>query len=420
MTDRTKAPLIHDFVFLPPLNPHRHTLDNGIQCLLLPNAHLAIVQMIVQIKAGAFYQEKLGVATACLKMLREGTASLSSAEIAEQLDYIGSYLICNAGKDYVSLHIYFPPKATRQVMCLLADLLKNPTFPQQQLDIYKQNLKNELAVEFEKTSYKARCCFMETIFDQHPYGRILHIDDIDHIHRSDLEAFFQQYYHAKNIKIFAAGQIDNSFVENVEEYFGDIVGKTNAEPTLITHIPQAEKKYFEKQDAVQSSIFIGQRSITKQDPDWPVFSLASLVLGGYFGSRLMKNIREDKGLAYHIYANLHTFVHAGMFYVAADVNKSQVQESVGQIYHEMEVLQTALMSKEELTLVKNYLYGSLMKCFDGVFAQLDLLLETEKHNLPLAFWANYVECIKTMTADDLLAGAARMLDMDNMTEIIVG
>ncbi len=335
MIDRTIAPPIHEFVSFPTLNPQRYTLGNGIDCLLLPNVHVAMVQMIVQIKAGAFYQNKLGVSSACLKMLKEGTSHLSSEKIAEQLDYIGSYLVCNKGKDFVSLHIYFQPKATKQVMILLADLLKQPLFPQEQLAIYKQNLKNELAVDLEKTSYIARSRFMKSVFGEHRYGQSLTLNDIEFISRNDLLDFFQQYYHAGNIKIFAAGQIDTGFVDELEKYFGNIVRKTNVELPQTNCFPKAIKQYEEKQDAVQSSLYIGKRCVNKNHQDWCLFSLISLILGGYFGSRLMRNIREDKGLAYHIYSELHSFLHDGVFYVAADVNKSKVKKAIEEIYAEM-------------------------------------------------------------------------------------
>ena len=144
------------------------------------------------------------------------------------------------------------------------------------------------------------------------------------------------------------------------------------------------------------------------------------VLGGYFGSRLMTNIREEKGLTYGIYSQMQSFQLEGLFMIRADINKELVQQAVNEIYKEIEYLQKKSVAQEELELVKNYLYGSLLRNFDGVFSQIDRIIRTSDYNLPKNYWTQYLETIRNMNSHTLQELACKYLDINTMTEVVSG
>lgn len=409
---------------LPTLNilpSEMSCLKNGIPILYLHNENQRIIRLDIRLKAGSFFQNKNGIATIVAKALFEGTTQHKRSEIFAIMDYQGAYMESSSGKDFASFSIYMPKQAIKEVLTVVSEVFTSAIFPEEELLLIKEQQKQSLTVNLEKTSVVAFRTFTQQIFPQHPYGTLIYPDDYDTINRDDVLAFFHNFYQAAHCRIFVAGEIN----DEVKELLNNSLGNIPVRNTLdIKHYslpePKTEKIKIPKQDAMQASICIGKRLFTRQHADWEKLNLLNMVLGGYFGSRLMSEVREKKGLAYGIHSQMKSYQVSGAFYISADVNSNKTEEAIEAVYHILTDLQHTAIDKKELTLVKNYYYGVLLRYFDGIFPLLDRYIEVNDYDLPIDYWLDFLETIKNTEADELQALAQTYFQPESMTEIIVG
>lgn len=421
MINRHIAPEEFPFPPLPHTPLNTFTLPNNIACYSIANTHINLIRMDIRIQAGSYYQHRTSVARACGKLLTEGTTLHSAEEIAEMLDYAGCYFETTNGRDFNTLSFYFPQNSATTIFRLVQEILTQATFEEDKINLFKQKIKNSLAINMEKTSYVGHTQLAKYIFgDQHPYGMSATMENIDDFNRDDILDFYHTYYHANNIRIFLAGYITPDIIAEMHHTLGQIPQGTPANTTCPMPIEHAcNQVHIAKQKSVQSSIFIGKRFPTPIHSQWNRYEIVNTLLGGYFSSRLMTNIREDKGLAYGIYSRMNPFLHDGMFYIHADVNKQQAPMAVKEIYHEMDMLTQEPVSEHELLTLKNFMYGQLLRNFDGVFSQIDRVLDINDYQLPFSVWQQKTEAIKSIQASDIRSLAQEMLS-GPYVEIVVG
>ena len=421
MLNRKISPQTYPIHELKPSPTIPYTLTNGIDVIGLNDSNLTLIRLDMRLKAGCYYQQKRAAAHATIKLITEGTKSMSSEQIAEELDYAGAYFEVVPDRDFSTFTIYFPKKAAEKVMPVVAKLFIEATFPEDKIEILKNNMRKNLAINMEKTSYLAHSHFISHIFgSRHPYGTSLQFNDIESLTQKDIVDFYQTNFHAGNIRLFIAGNIDADFLTLVNKTLGQIPHSQTNSQNAITLNASEGKFFIEKENAVQSSICIGKRLFTFHHKDWIPMYILNTVLGGYFGSRLMTNIREEKGLTYGIYSRMQSFQLEGLFMIRADVNKELVQQAVNEIYKEMEKLRKKPISSDELELVKSYLYGSLLRNFDGVFSQIDRTIQTNDYGFSSDFWTQYLETVRNISPHILQEFAYNHLNPNNMTEIVSG
>ena len=415
MLDRTIQPNTFPISEFKPVKSLSHTLKNSIVLTGLHDSTMELSRLDIRLKAGSYFQQKQAVSQATIKLLTEGTLSLSGIKIAELLDYAGAYYEVSPERDFVSFSIYFPKSAAKTILPVIGTLFTDATFPDDKIDILKNSLKRNLAVNLEKTSYLAYSKFAACIFGKnHPYGVSLQMEDIDNLQREDIVDFYEKYFHAGNIRLFLAGNIDDVFLHLLDDTFGNIPYK---EPVIQNDIPiqQTENDFIvTRKNAVQSSICIGKRLFNYTHKDWMAMSVLNTVLGGYFGSRLMTNIREDKGLTYGIYSHISSFQQDGLFLIRADVNGENVQQTKEEIFREIQKLLNETISQEELDLVKNYLFGSLLRNFDGIFSQIDRSILLSDYHLYQIHWGHYTKTVKNIDVQQLQQLAKTHLQPDSM------
>ena len=402
MLDRTIQPNTFPISEFNPVKSLSHTLKNSIVLTGLHDAAMELSRLDIRLKAGSYFQQKQAVSQAVIKLLTEGTLPLSGVQIAELLDYAGAYYEISPERDFVTFSIYFPKSAAKTIIPVIGTLFTDATFPKDKIEILKNSLKRSLAVNLEKTSYLAYSKFAACVFgENHPYGVSLQPEDIDNLQREDIVDFYEKYFHAGNIRLFLAGNIDDDFLNLLNDTFGNIPYK---EPVIQNDIPiqRTEDSFVAtKENSVQSSICIGKRLFNYTHKDWVAVSVLNTVLGGYFGSRLMTNIREDKGLTYGIYSHIGSFQQDGMFLIRADVNGENTQQAKEEIFLEIQQLLDETISQEELDLVKNYLFGSLLRNFDGIFSQIDRNILLSDYHLGQFYWEYYTKTIKNIDVEQL-------------------
>ena len=414
-------PQIHSFANFNSPIPIRLPLKNGIPLIGLHHADLALIRLDIRLMAGSYFQQKPSVAAAALKLITEGTSLLSAEEIVEQLDYFGSYFEVLVDRDFSTFTVYFPQSAASEILNIIKQLFDDAVFPQEKISIYKNSSKKTLAINLEKTSYLSHTQFIENVFGkEHPYGFSLSLSDIEALTREDIVQFYETHFHAGNMRIFAAGNLDDSFKELLNNTIGQLHRKKSNISTFIPVQPQATRLYVEKENAIQSSICIGRRLFDRIHKDWMQTTVLNTVLGAYFGSRLMTNIREEKGLAYGIHSRMTSFLQDGMLLISADVNKDQVRQATDEIYKELLLLVRKKIPAQELSLVKNYLYGTFLRNFDGLFSQIEHFIISDDYHFEDTYWETCLEAFKMADSSTLLALAKTYLNPDDMAEVVVG
>ncbi len=419
--DYSKRPKTYLLPTLNILPAEISYLKNGISIFYLHNENQKIMRLDIRLKAGSFFQDKKGVAAIATKMLFEGTLQHKASEIFEAIDYQGAYVENSLDKDFASFSIYMPKQALKEILNIVKEVFTSAIFPEEKLLLIKEQQQQSLAVSLEKTSTVAFRTFIQQVFLEHPYGDLIFPHDYDAISREDILAFFYTYYQLSNARIFVAGEIDDEVKKIVNNSLGNIPEQKSLLVKSSSFLEfEATKIKIQKQEAMQASICIGKRLFTRQHPDWMKLSLLNMVLGGYFGSRLMNEIREKKGLAYGIYSRMTSYQANGIFYISADVNVNKTEEAIEAIHHIFKKLQHSPIPKKELTLVKNYYYGIFLRYFDGIFSILNRYIEANDYNLSIDYWLDFLEVIKSTKAEELQAIAQVYFNPDSMTEVVVG
>ncbi|MGL5684156.1 MAG: M16 family metallopeptidase [Marinifilaceae bacterium] len=356
-------------------------------------------------------------------MLNEGTTTQTAEQIAEAMDYYGSYVDYNCGMNKSELSLISLNKYANNTISILGDMLANSTIPQKELDVYLRNKRQQYLVQKEKTGYIARKEFTKLLFgDKHPYADVISAADYENVNRDELLQFYANHINAGNCRIMVSGNVDDTILQQLHQHFGSLPATPLVAQAPHRDINPAAPGHYNihKPDAVQTSIRIGKLGLILTDPDYARFQLLNTILGGYFGSRLMSNIREEKGYTYGINSFNVSMPLCGYWGIATDVNAQYAEATISEVQKEITKLQTELVGEDELQLVKNFLHGELLRELDGVFSQSDTLKHKLNYGLDNNIYHNIIEQISTCTPAQLMELANKYLNLDQMYYVTVG
>ncbi|MDX9696130.1 MAG: pitrilysin family protein [Bacteroidales bacterium] len=422
--NRKTQPLFKQIESINLINPVKANLDNGIPLYIINAGTQDVLKIDISFDAGLWYQSKPLVASTVNEMLLEGTKNYTSKDIAEKLDYYGSFIQPEPAKDTATISFFTLKKYLPDTITLLADIIKNPIFPESELKTFMGKRKQNFLVEMEKVSNLARRKFNEQLFGaNYPYGKSPELEDHDLVLRSDLIDFHNQYYHPANCRIIVAGKTDQGVVDSINEHFGKndwLKGKYTEPKKHELNKPKPHKEFIKKENATQSAIRIGKLAITKSHPDYPKLEVVNTVLGGYFGSRLMKTIREEKGYTYGIGSYLVSLKQAGFFIISTEVGSESTQLAVDDIFTEIKKLRTEIISDEELKIAKNFMLGDMMRSFDGPFEQAQSYKSLIDMGIENDFFDRTLEAIKNITSDEIQLLANKYLNEEEMVVTVAG
>ncbi len=404
------------------LNSTVTRLDNGIPCYQIDAGTQDLIKLEFVFKAGLFYQSKKLTASVTNKMLSLGTKSFSAFKIAEKVDVHGAYIDTSVDKDSATVAIYCLNKHLTKLLPVLQEVIYEPVFPEKEFSILLNKTKQEFYINLEKVKFLASVNFNHLIYgDRHPYGLMTEKEDFDKIQLSDLKKFYQEYYQSDNCKIIASGKIPKNLISILNEYFNN---NTNSKEPKTIPSPNEEyipgKHKIEKPGSLQSAMRIGKPLFNRLHPDYKKFSVLNTVLGGYFGSRLMSNIREEKGYTYGIGSSLLSLQHSGFFSIVTEVGAKYTDAAIEEIYKELKKLRTEKISESELKLVKNYMTGQIIRGLDGPFALSEKLRMLIQYDLPKTYFQNFVEEINHTNSQDLIDIANQHLSPSSLIELVVG
>ncbi len=404
--------------------PEKINLDNGIETYIINAGTQEIIKIDIIFNAGSWYQEKPLIATIVNEMLIEGTKSMTSQQIAEKLDYYGAFIHPNPTKDSGNITLYTLKKYLPETIKILNDIIKHPIFPENELKTFLSKRKQQFQIELEKVTNIARREFNEQLFgENHPYGKKTKLKNYDFVNREDIVRFHKRLYHSGNCKIILSGKIDDSDIKLLNQYLGskDWNIKTEAKSLNfdITHQPKMES-FVEKENVTQSAIRLGKIIINKDHPDYHKLDVVNTILGGYFGSRLMKTIREEKGYTYGISSVLVSLKHAGYLVILSEVGANVAKNAITDVITEIKKLRDKPVSQKELDLVKNYMLGDLLRSFDGPFEISASFINIIDLGLDTNYYDKAIEAIRTITPNEIILIANKYLQEDTLIKTIAG
>ncbi len=420
MLDRTITPPFTkvDSISIPPAIHQR--LGNGIPLHLITSGTPAVVKIELIFKAGSWNEQQAEAAWFTLKMLSEGTTNQEAKSIASMLDYYGAELEINPGKDYSFVALYCLDKFAGKLLQLLIDVWQNPIFPAEELEKMKFIRKQNLRVNMEKTSFLAGVHFRNALYgDNHPYGRMVNPENIDAIDTEHLKAFHQSFLNRPH-DVLVCGNPSKETLDLINNSIGNLQLRDNALIDAVEPGLPKQNLLIEKPESLQSTIRMGQHSISKSHPDYPKLALANEILGGYFGSRLMKNIREEKGLTYGIFSALINMINGDYLMIGSDVKRENTQLVEDEIIREIKILQTERVSDDELQKVKNYMSGSFVMSFNNAFALADKFKEAHLHGLDYGYYNDYLHALNQTTAEEIVLMANQYFNIEKMQTVIAG
>ena len=422
--DRSIAPEIKTPDSIHLIDSHRITLDNGLPVYVINAGDEEIVKIDFVFEAGKWYEPKNLLADFVNRMMREGVKSKSAKEIAELFEFYGCNLESSVSFTNAGFQIYSLSKHLPHVLPLMMEIFTEATFPEDEFSIMLNNRKQKHTERLAKNDYVANRTFLSAMWGKdHPYGRVTEFADFENVTTDMLRDYCRRYYNASNCFVVIAGKLNDALIKSLNSVFGVSAWKGEKAPSDVKHLisPLAEKRiHQEKKDAVQSTIMIGNASINRYHPDYDKLSVMNTVFGGYFGSRLMTNIREDKGYTYGIYSSLTSYQHAGIFEISAEVGKEVAEATITEIYNEIELMRNDLADEDELDTVKNYMIGRLMRGVDGPMKYSDVLKGQIMYGRDPAYVNKYLKTIEDTTAEEIRELAVKYLNFDQMYKVTVG
>lgn len=423
MLNRTQAPDFSTISSIPLIQPQKQVSNNGLPLFVIEAGTAPLVKIEWLFSHAPWQSDKPLLSAACNTLLNEGTSKHTAAEIADYVDFYGAFLQTESSFDQSTVTLYCLNKNMAKVLPLVKEILTDSIFSEQELKTYRRNQQEKLALNHKKNDFVARKSLNQLLFgEQSIYGYQTVAADYDRLQREDLLAYFQSVYSASNCTMIASGKVDAALVALLQEHFGskDWQGGSLSK-NQETLLPSSEKQQLVfREEALQSAIRIGKPFIAKDHPDYAATRVLNTALGGYFGSRLMSNIREDKGYTYGIGSNIVSMQHGSYFYIATEVGAEVCGKAVEEIYKEIDRLQQEPIPAAELDLVRNYMLGSFLGDLENAFSYADKFKGVYFNGLDYDYYDQLIETIKTVSPHKLQDLAQTHLKQIDLYEVVVG
>ncbi|RAJ01506.1 putative Zn-dependent peptidase [Chitinophaga skermanii] len=426
MLNRSQAPAFKDAVdFDLKLKPYEtYTLDNGIPVYVMPSNEQETLQLELVFPSGTWFESQSQEAFATNFLMKNGSSTHSALEINESIEYYGAYINRSVHHEWGSYVMHSLSKHIESLMPVLQEVVLDPAFSEEELLTFKQIFKQKLTVSLQKCDFVANRYIDQYLFGSfHPYGRVSSMEAYDALQSETLRAFYKKHYTYNNCKIFVAGHLPANFQQLLNHYFGTT--KWNGESTiqrLDLPIQPADEKIYRisnDENGVQGAIRIARPMPNRYHPDFMKLRFMNTIFGGYFGSRLMSNIREEKGYTYGIHSQLYNFRQVGALNITTEAGRDVCEATITEVYNEMARMQNELVDEEELSLVRNYMLGLTLGDLDGAFQVIQRWKSLILNDLDENYFYQNIETIKTISAKDIQRLAQQYLNKTDFYELVV-
>jgi predicted Zn-dependent peptidase len=413
MIDRKIAPELLEISKIQLVEPKCIVIDQNVSLYYLQNKHIEGFKLDLHFDGG-FRNDSRLLAKIANKSALSGTLNKSSNDIENQISKYGGFTGYEYTSEDATLSLLGQNKFFDELTSIVFDAIAHAVIPERDFNQIIATEKQRFIVQNEKVSTKARRLFLKNLYAGNHLSELTSLSDFDTLKREELIQFFNRFYKKGLLKVSLIGNLDNHQIESLTKELRSFCGKKSSKEgivlsskPLITHAPIQEK--------VQSAIRIGKPLFNRTHEDYPAFVLLNTLLGGYFGSRLMKSIREEKGLTYGIGSGIAQSIDHAYFFISTEVNKEKREEAIDLILKELKILQSEKVSEAELNIVKNYSIGQLLKNSDGPFAQMERFLNVEKYGLSMQYYNDLLHTFNECTSDQLMYLANRYLAIEDLS-----
>lgn len=423
--DRIKPPAAKALNAVNPLDAVQTKLDNQIPLHILHDSAAELTRIEFIFSNPIWSAQKPLSAMVTGQLLTHGTTESTAAQLADEIDYYGAFLQTTTGYTRSGLTLYCLSKHLPSTLPIVREMLCKANFQQKELDTFVKNSKQNLQISLQKNSYLARQKFLELLFGSNTMqGYNSSLADYDALQRDDLVLTHKAQYHPKGCHLIASGKVSQQEKLLINRIFGlddwEYKG-TDLAAAQQELYPESKaiKAYVHREESVQSTICIGKRLFNKTHPDYHDMKILNTILGGYFGSRLMSNIREDKGYTYNIGSGITSLTQTGYFFISTEVGTAVCQKALVEIYKEIDKLKEEPVSLEELNLVRNYLLGSFQGDLENIFSHADMYKQVLHYNLDYQYYTDFFTCLKNIKPEQLQNLAKKYFTAD-WIEVVAG
>ena len=401
-------------ITLPATKTLLPEMADGIYCF--PSGNTELVKIDFLFEAGSAYQTSFLCAAAANKLLSVATKEKDSAQLAEFLDYRGVVVETTNGVQQSVLTVYMLRRFAEEVMPVLGEMLRDPAFDRGDFEVWKERKRVELGVCERQTRERARRLFYECLMGaEHPLGRHASGADVDALRLETVKEHYRKYYSLTDCTVVVSGRIDDYLLALVERYITTPTG-SERERELLPPAPEVGEGlrcYAKVLGAVQTTLRMGRvLPLRWWEMDYARFMLLTTLTGGWFGSRLMSNLREEKGYTYGVYARTQIYRGMILFYIATDVAGEVAERAEEEIRKELEGL--VQVDEGELERVKTVLAADFVRSLDGVFERSTRFCDMQATCVTEQLTENLREALETTTAAELEELARRMLSPRGM------
>ena len=405
----------------------RELLSNNMVLLHAERKVLPMVTVVMAVRAGSIAEpsDKAGLAYLTAALLNEGTAKRTSREVSEAIEFVGGSLSASAGQDYATISLSVLKKDVDLGFDLLSDIEMNPAFNEDEIRRKKRITRNWLIQQNEEPGAVASIAFSKAVFGEHPYARQVQgtIESLDSIARQDIINFHNAFFAPNNTIMSVVGDISRDELRSLlEKHLGKWQQKTLA-ATALPAVRAADNPTVIKinRDLVQANIIFGHVGISRDNPDYYAVSVMNYILGGGgFVSRLMDNIRDNKGLAYDVHSSFAANRFGGSFRAGLQTKNESAHIAIEEVIREIERIRTEPVGDKELQDAKSYLTGSFPLRIDSNSKIAGFVLAVEFNSLGLDYVDKYPSLINSVTKEDILQVARKYLDTKNYVLVVVG
>ena len=422
MIDRAVAPVYGEVENIELIRAKPLVLANGLKLFSIDGGEQDLVR-IEFIFSNTNYDSAKPLQTfATNTMLNDGTSELSSTQIADKIDYYGAFLQTEYANDHSTVILFTLNKHLANTLPIVKAIISDSIFPQVELDTLIRNQKQKLSVSLEKNDFLSRKTFSHVLFGDTLYGYDIAAADYDKLSRDQLNTYFKLAYQPKNCTVIISGKVNEDTITLIDKYFGtDWDNSIDIKQNEFKFTMGSGQEHFlERADALQSAIRIGQVSINRKHADFPGLQVLNTILGGYFGSRLMANIREDKGFTYGIGSALVSLKNTGYFFIASEVGAEVCSATLTEIEKEITLLKEQPVTEGELALVRNYMLGSMLGSLENALSHADKFKNVYFSGLDYDYYKNYINTVRNIGPAEVQALANQYLNFNSFEKVIVG
>ena len=405
--------------------PVKKIMPNGVALNIIDTGMEDVIRLDLVIGSGQLDQSFPLQAMMTNRMLREGTRKMTSAEIAEKLDFYGAWLDLSSSVNSGFITLYSLGKFFEKTIGVLAQMVKEPVFPERELKIVTEANKQMYLVNAQRVEVMARKRLNKELFGpEHPLGRFAETEDYERLSVEMLKGFYRENYYSDNCTMFVAGRVTDIVLKCIEEHFGETPWGENRKkmnPLMPEPRGAVQKRVtVEKKDGMQSSVKIGCFLPDRMHEDFLDLKVMNTIMGGYFGSRLMKNIREDKGYTYGIGSGIVSYPGLSMLVISTETGNEYVESVIKEVKAETDRLKSTLADRDELNMVKNYMMGDICRAYENALSITEAWIYVHTAGTDENFFDRSVESIKNITEKRIMELAEKYLDWNGMVEIVAG